>query len=100
MAWMMKITSGPSKWDLMLGLFDNTSEKSRYVAFVLDKPTNDYDFPHGKVEISIDSLEREDGSGDSWNITGRLRGSNQFIRAFFSTKRRKGTLTQDDQRSR
>ena len=50
---------GPSKWDLMLGLFDNLSN-SRNVTFgIRDRESGQRE----EVEVCLNSVAREDGSG-------------------------------------
>lgn len=87
MALEMKILNGPSKWDIMLALFDNTARAVRTVKFTCDQtglPTRDF-------EVSIDSVLREDGSGESWEFTGHV--GFQSVKGCFNTVTRKGHFT-------
>jgi hypothetical protein len=85
------IKSGPSKWDLMLALFDNN---------VLANPrTVEFEFVenHAPEKVIVMSVEREDHSGDSWNITGFIPASGvhsqRNVRGYYSTQTRRGDLT-------
>ncbi|MDP3793910.1 MAG: hypothetical protein Q8R07_04110, partial [Candidatus Uhrbacteria bacterium] len=64
------IMNGPSKFDLMLALFDRDPEPSdlpRTVIFMLLE-----DDGHATRSAMIDGVQVEDGSGESWNIEGQL----------------------------
>lgn len=108
------ILAGPSKFDLMLALFDNSNDRKRYVQFTLQVDggvgvvKTQSVAPQGAkaliaamdklptvVEADITNVEREDGSSESWNIEGRLSMANGYPRftAYFDTRSRKGTLT-------
>lgn len=90
------LVDGPSKFDLMLALFDK--DKGRKVSFTDE---------HGmKYEASISMVESEDGSGESWNLKGSTTiwgaggkegdGKVHLLRyhfiGYFRTDRRKGHL--------
>jgi len=63
------ITSGPSKMDLMLSLFDH-------------KPVRRHVILRGKHEsysVLIDSISIEDGSGESWLFAGQARRTVGFF---------------------
>jgi len=95
MATQKKIIDGPSKFDLMLSLFDGDIQHRRIAKFTLAGDA--------EIRVFVDSIEREDGSGESWNITGNIHGrviSTALMKAYgekfemyFSTKKRKGTIT-------
>lgn len=85
------ITDGPSKFDLMLAFFDKPKgQHRRRVTITVYGP----DFIHTEeVELVINSLQWEDGSGDNFNFTGYLpRAIGCEVSGFLSTQRRKGTL--------
>jgi len=95
------VVSGPSKWDLSLALFDRSSSSARKVLFGMK--FNDRVADH---EVQVNSVEAEDGSGESWNITGYatliagegpLRGSvprrPRHVSIYFRTDNRKGSIT-------
>ncbi len=78
-----RITSGPSKFDLMLSLFDR-----KPVKFTVDKK---------EIEVRINRIEAEDSSCESWNLVGYIicqltsRPEPHFS-AYFSTKTRSGVF--------
>lgn len=98
-----KIVNGPSKFDLMASLFIWKPERQT----VTFKPEHGQDY----VAVIL-SVAAEDGSGESWCITGYLRdpiykaggkGSelrggvkmvqNQQFKGYFSTAHRKGWMS-------
>lgn len=86
------ITSGPSKFDLMISLFHSGNHQRPGVYFQLDNPG----VSGAEVYVMIDQIQREDGSGESWNISGTLlsfspKGELKF-KAYFSTKSRTGRI--------
>jgi hypothetical protein len=79
-----EITAGPSKWDLVLSLAEG-----KKVEITLED--------WGRLGICIMSVRREDGSGESWNITGHLIDDDAIpgywpCRGHYSTKHRSGFL--------
>lgn len=77
-----EIINGPSKFDLMQALF-------------ACKPTPikvTFHFPLTESSVTILSVEREDGSGESWNLRG-VAGNNQKWKAYYRTDKRIGTIT-------
>ncbi len=95
---LVNIVNGPSKFDLMTALFVWHPERMR-VQFV--------DSCGGRTYSAvINSCGAEDGSGESWNISGYLYPMDQFkalgkgsgkvvlgpFRGCFNTSTRKGVL--------
>lgn len=81
-----RILNGPSKFDLMLSLFDGNKEPRRTVKFRLEGLKQE-------VEVAITSVQQEDGSGESWNWEGNLKlakGRGYHVRGYFATKGRMG----------
>lgn len=75
----LPITDGPSKFDLMLSIFDG-----KQVTFRSGSQ---------QFAVYLMSVEKEDGSHDMWNITGNICGEfNNKVRGHYSTKRRAGHL--------
>lgn len=99
------IVGGPSKFDLMLALFDSTREKPRSVGFEISS-----EGPHfEKIEVGITAVSHKGGSGEDWNFAGVMASdawpdtvsayfntiprSKLAIRGYFSTKTRQGSMT-------
>jgi hypothetical protein len=86
------ILNGPGKFDLMLGLFDHTQSSPRPVQFSVRQTSGDI----VTIDVSLDSLARESGDGESWNFTGKIihHTISGNVSGYFSTKTRTGTLVQ------
>jgi hypothetical protein len=86
------IVAGPSKFDLMLALFDGTIEHHRCVEFEFNTTPR----MTVKTKFLVSSVQREDGSGESWNFEGSLSYDNfctlKNVRGYYSTKTRTGTF--------
>ncbi len=85
------ISGGPSKFDLMLSLLDgsNAAGTRRRVSFMVDDI--------GEIEVVVNRLSREDGSGESWNFEGFAQTfgpsySYDKVEGYFSTRSRRGTI--------
>jgi hypothetical protein len=98
MATRFEIVDGPSKFDLMLALFD-VGFKGKYprgVIFTIDDKQRKVGWSGGQfppLVFLIDSLSREDGSCENWNWEGvcvELDIEHLRTKGFFSTKTRKG----------
>ena len=82
-----KITSGPSKFDLMLALFDRKGSKPRIVSFTFEDQGV---FP---FQVIIEQVGIEDGSGESWMIKGAwVRGDIRGFEAHYRTDTRTGWI--------
>lgn len=92
----LKIVNGPSKFELMLGLLD-WKPKHRLIGFTLEGGI--------RIEMWIQGISAEDGSGESWNLlfTGRIpehlqeraatpSGSFPTLNAWYRTDTREGKL--------
>lgn len=64
-----KLVAGPSKWDLMIALFQGNTDTQERVEFTVDG-THEGDDIRGKLYLRINVLGREDGSGDCWLFEG------------------------------
>jgi hypothetical protein len=85
------ITNGPSKWDLMLSLFDGDYRHRREALFFLQLGTI-----KDAVPFLINELAREGESGECWNFKG-LAGSHRCeCHGFFSIKNRKGWVQMEE----
>jgi hypothetical protein len=82
------IVNGPSKFDLMVSLFEEGNPESPHtVKFVLEDGR--------EANVAITMIQKEDGSGESWNYVGRgdLGGRIWFhMNGYFSSRTRRGTL--------
>lgn len=80
------IINGPSKWDLMLAIFDSTSSNPRVLTFEITDDSID------EVEVRINGVRREDSSGESWSMSGRLGPVSDTVKIYFNTQTRKGRM--------
>jgi hypothetical protein len=87
-----RILQGPSKYDLSTSLFRPSttiphSDELNSVEFTLEG---------GKVlRVKLSSVQRYDGSGDSWIFTGHSQEGD--IKGYYSTKTRTGTVPLESQ---
>jgi hypothetical protein len=88
-----QIVGGPSKMDLMLALFDSSYDKPRPVNFSL------IEWPEGQpasgtplhIQMHVTSVQKEDGSGESWNVEAAARGpESKDYTMYYSTRTRTG----------
>ena len=83
------VVSGPNKYDLMLALFDRSYRKVRPVIFGVEQKAEIGDKLFGNpihnVEVHINAVSIEDGSGESWIIDGRKGSDNTPIQMHFRT---------------
>ena len=91
------IVGGPSRWDLMLAIFDGDFHHRRIVTFSLDPQEN---LPIRSLICTINEVGREDGSGENWLFEGETYYpaeivSNYHIHGFFSTRTRTGWVEMD-----
>jgi len=88
------VVGGPTKWDLSVALFDRKSVNCRKVVFRVNCPTI------AEFSIVVDSVQAEDGSGESWNIEGtatrkttnHLPQPPRRVFIYFRTDTRKGHI--------
>lgn len=74
-----EIICGPGKFDLMLALF-----AGKEVVFTMENGQ--------KLTVRISSVQREDGSSESWNLEGEVMNcltDRKFV-GYYSTRRNKG----------
>ncbi len=93
MALQLDILEGPSKFDLMLAIFDGGSDRRREVTFtVAQRGHHAY---REQIVTLIDGADREDGSSENWLIKGwHLVTPSQWksIGGYYNTKTRRGWL--------
>lgn len=89
------ITNGPSKWDLILALFDGDYHHRREISFSF-QGISERVVAEFTLQFLINELQREDGSGENWNFRGYGATVPAFpddpCYGFFSTKTRKGWI--------
>lgn len=84
----LSVTAGPSKFDLMLSLF----EKGKTITFtVAGKP----------ILVQVNGVSIEDGTRESWIVVGYIINSDpkqksERFSAYFHTARRTGHFTITD----
>lgn len=79
---------GPSKFDLMLSLFDGNKNPRRTVEFKLEGARE-------PIVVAITMVQQEDGSGESWNFQGHLTNYRRGfdVHGYYSSNSRKGYIT-------
>lgn len=83
------IVDGPSKYDLSVAFFDRAGGHRRHVTFTLTGP----DFPQETgIDVVINSICWEDGSGESWCFTGYIRNGGIRVSGWFKTSNRQGWI--------
>ncbi len=108
-----KISNGPGRFDLMVGLFDDDEWRKVRFSFQVphESPPGHKQMPEGItywVEVVVWTVERSYRPGDAWIVKGRVAMSNYAplcagrgmglgdlhrFRASFSSQTRKGTIT-------
>ena len=90
------VLDGPSRWDLMLALFDPwlAQTESRKVRFTISRLYGSY--PTDFCEATVVGVRRIAGN-EAWEITGEARPGRSGVwvpfRAQYSTARRRGSMT-------
>lgn len=89
---LKKIVNGPSKMDLMLAMFDSSFPNHRSVVFNFENEGASNFKASAPCHISM--VEKEDGSGESFNFEGTLSYDNfrtgKRVRGCYNTMRRTG----------
>lgn len=91
-----KIVGGPSKFDLMISLMHGDCQNRQAVQFDLKpdqvlQPSPEIKILGLKMNFWINRIEREDGSGEKWNIVGYSQDG-KLMKAFYETKGRTGGM--------
>ena len=93
-AGQINLVDGPSKFDLMLALFDKSSPERR---------VNFKSLAGSTFDCSVLSVRAEDGSRESWEIEGwaslvPVSGGQlvmqRYVKVYFHTGRRRGIITE------
>lgn len=86
--------NAPGKWDLAVALFSPTRSQSKLIKFLVR--LRGVKIPTKVIEVGINDVSMEDGSGESWCLTGWLkndRGDNGGkVSGHFRTDSRHGYL--------
>jgi hypothetical protein len=84
---LKNITAGPSKYELSCALFLKPRNENAFpVTFTLEGDE--------KLEISsILGVAVEDGSRESWLVTGYVKGFSKHVTFYYETRRMTGTIT-------
>lgn len=84
------IQNGPSKYDLMLALFERSASNPRPVTFILNA-TPEAKWASGyRLTVHITGVSIEDGSGQSYCFEGQTdKGT---VKGWFRTDTREGTI--------
>jgi len=87
MSTQLTIVSGPSKFELMLALFDARHHQ------VVNFSTQEKNQSRVNHQVGINAVSQEDGSGESWCFEGFLQGKvGQRVKGWFRTNDRHGWL--------
>ena len=73
----LNIVGGPSKWDLMLAVFDRDEEPGREVIFLVEDWTGENRTV--KVHVIIPAIRQEDGSCEAWKFEGMVCDGRQMF---------------------
>lgn len=89
-----RVVGGPNKFDLMAALFYGNMDTRHLVDFKVDGQKE-------PITVIISSVEREDGSGESWNLQGYVARTHKTLRGnvvkmYFSTQTRRGNMRIND----
>jgi len=84
------IAGGPGKFDLMVSLFEGNYQTQKWVEFQVRRG-NDIREKISLILVKITGMAREDGSGESWNITF-CESNNRVGSGYYSIQTRKGFL--------
>ncbi len=93
----LQIIDGPSKWDLMLSLFEGNPTSRHRVSFTCQKEAETL---ATVLVVSITAVEQEDGSGERFNFRGYAKdfvwnGAQEGgrVEGYYSTRERYGHIT-------
>ncbi len=87
MSRQVTITAGPDKFKLATRLFDGDNREQKTVSFTLKEGGHTWE-----ELIKLNSAEREDGSGESWNLTGHNVANSCKVKIYYSLKTRGGHM--------
>lgn len=82
------IVGGPDIFRLATRLFDGSNQEQQTVTFHSAMAQE-----KREEQIKLDSAQREDGSGKSWNLTGFNVTRHKQVRIYYNIDTRRGTMT-------
>ncbi|MEK7520155.1 MAG: hypothetical protein AAB581_02875 [Patescibacteria group bacterium] len=85
------IINGPSKWDLILALFEGDSLSRRQVKFTIRRHIPFLEFLGTEPYVVINEIGRESGCKETWLFKGYM-GENITVEGYFHTDNRKGWI--------
>lgn len=91
---VVMITEGPDRFGIAWALMHGENRLQLPIVFKVAEQNNDpFLVSHWVEVIKVNSVEREDGSGHRFNITGINTANRCKVNIFFDLHNRKGTMT-------
>lgn len=87
---IVDIVTCPDKLKLAFCLLEGDNKNQTPVLFKVKEKDNSHEWSE---YVKLNSIEREDGSGYSYNLTGWNTANNCKVKIFISVTRRTGTMT-------
>ncbi len=89
----LKIVAGPDKFTLSYCLMTGDKKTQQAVRFLVQEQDR---LKTERVElVKLNSVQREDGSGQNFNLDGYNSANHAHVKIFFDVKVRAGTMTFD-----
>ena len=76
----VKIIKGPAKFELSTRLVDGNNKEQKPVTFTVNDGTQTWE-----ENVKLDMLQREDGSGESWNLEGYNTANFARVKIYYSS---------------
>lgn len=87
------IVGGPGKFDIMVSLFEGNPENRHTVEFTLETTYGPNPLTT-KLKVAVTGVQQEDGSGESWNISGWVsNGPRAHFKCYYSSRNRHGNFS-------
>lgn len=90
MARTLKIVNGPDRMHLAFSLLVGGCIMQSSVCFRVEENDGSNKWPE---HVKLDSVAREDGGGENFNITGYNVANNAKVKIFYSMRHRMGLMT-------
>ncbi|MFA6315344.1 MAG: hypothetical protein WC648_03215 [Candidatus Paceibacterota bacterium] len=88
----LKVETCPDKLKLAFCLFEGDNKTQEPIAFKVRETDGTQEWTE---YVKVNSVQREDGSGNNFNIKGYNTANSCFVNIFISTTWRSGTMTFD-----